>query len=104
MVLLDSPTNIKFLDEVIERLELDNISAIHGRAEDYGRDANYREVFDICIKSSCKAIHLSGYCLPFVTKGDNLFHTNQEIFQKSLRRLIEIQELGGKITAVKGLI
>jgi 16S rRNA (guanine527-N7)-methyltransferase len=46
IVLIDSlEKRIKFLNEVIEELDLKNIEAIHVRAEDYAR--KNREVFDI---------------------------------------------------------
>jgi len=104
MVLLDSLNKrIKFLDEVIERLELDNISAIHGRAEDYGRDANYREVFDICTSRAVARLStLSEYCLPFVTKGGRFISYKSGNISEELKEANRaIQELGGKITAVK---
>ena len=37
---------IKFLDEVIEKLNLDGIKTVHGRAEEIGRNREYREKFD----------------------------------------------------------
>ena len=33
---MDFGKRIRFLDEVIQNLQLNNIQAIHGRAEDYG--------------------------------------------------------------------
>ena len=36
---------INFLNEVVQKLNLSNVTLIHSRAEDYGR--NYRECFDV---------------------------------------------------------
>ena len=48
VVLLDSLNKrISFLNSVIENLGLDKINAVHGRAEEFGRNKNYREKFDI---------------------------------------------------------
>ena len=71
MVLLDSLNKrIKFLDEVIERLGLEDIRVIHGRAEDYGRDGQYREMFDLCVsRAVANLATLSEYCIPFVRIG-----------------------------------
>ncbi len=71
MVLLDSLNKrIKFLDEVIERLGLEDIRGIHGRAEDYGRDGQYREMFDLCVsRAVANLATLSEYCIPFVKIG-----------------------------------
>ena len=50
VVLLDSLNKrVKFLEEVIEALGLGNIEAIHGRAEDYARQKDYREQFDLVV-------------------------------------------------------
>ena len=50
ITLLDSLNKrVGFLNEVIEALGLTDITAVHGRAEDYGRDAKYREQYDICV-------------------------------------------------------
>jgi len=37
---------IIFLDEVIKECELEDINAIHGRAEDYAQEKKYREMYD----------------------------------------------------------
>ena len=50
IVLLDSLNKrILFLQEVIDTLGLENIDALHGRAEDYARKPEYREQFDYCV-------------------------------------------------------
>ena len=47
IVLADSLNKrIKFLKEVIEELSLDNVDAVHGRAEDLAQKQDYREKFD----------------------------------------------------------
>ena len=80
IVLADSLNKrIKFLNEVIEALELNysmngaacgQISAVHGRAEDLGRKAEYREQFDLCVSRAVANLStLSEYCLPFVKVG-----------------------------------
>ncbi len=44
LTLLDSLNKrINFLEEVSRVLELDNVTFIHGRAEDFGKNENYRE-------------------------------------------------------------
>ncbi len=48
IVLLDSlKKRVDFLNRVIEDLGLKNVKAIHSRAEDLGRQKNYREAFDL---------------------------------------------------------
>lgn len=74
VTLLDSLNKrIKFLNEVIDLLELNDIKAIHGRAEDYAKQAEYREQYDICVsRAVANLATLSEYCLPYV-KVDGLF-------------------------------
>lgn len=71
ITLLDSLNKrVKFLNEVIQQLELDGICAAHGRAEDFGRDIKYREQFDFCVsRAVANVATLSEYCLPFVKVG-----------------------------------
>lgn len=70
IVLLDSlQKRLVFLEEVISKLGLNKVKTLHGRAEDYGRDANYREKFDLCVsRAVAKLSTLSEYCIPYVKK------------------------------------
>lgn len=71
VTLLDSLNKrVKFLHEVIGHLGLSGITAVHGRAEDFGRDMMYREQFDFCVsRAVANVATLSEYCLPFVKVG-----------------------------------
>ena len=71
ITLLDSLNKrIKFLNEVISQLGLRKIEAIHGRAEDYGRDKEYRETYDFCVsRAVANLATLSEYCMPYVKIG-----------------------------------
>ena len=71
ITLLDSLNKrIRFLDSVIEELNLTDIHTIHGRAEDFARQADYREQFDLCVSRAVANLStLSEYCLPYVKVG-----------------------------------
>lgn len=71
ITLLDSLNKrINFLNEVIEILDLKNITCIHGRAEDYGCNPEYREKYDICVSRAVANLStLSEYCVPFIKVG-----------------------------------
>lgn len=71
ITLLDSLNKrINFLDSVIDEINLENCTALHGRAEDYGKDKNYREKFDASVSRAVANLAvLSEYCLPFVKVG-----------------------------------
>lgn len=71
VVLLDSLNKrVNFLNEVISELGLTGIEAIHGRAEDAGRNPEYREKFDFCVSRAVANLStLSEYGMPFVKQG-----------------------------------
>lgn len=71
ILLLDSLNKrINFLKEVIDELHLENIEAVHGRAEEMARKKEYRENFDICVsRAVANLASLSEYCIPFVKPG-----------------------------------
>lgn len=100
VTLLDSLNKrVGFLNEVISELGLSGISAIHSRAEDAGRNAEYREQFDLCVSRAVANMStLSEYCLPFVKKG-GLF-----IPYKSGKAEEEISQAGGAVKKLGGEI
>lgn len=71
VVLLDSLNKrVKFLNTVIEELGLEKIETLHGRAEDYARQENYREQFDLCVSRAVANLStLSEYCIPYIRVG-----------------------------------
>lgn len=68
VTLLDSLNKrVKFLNKVIEDLDLKGIDAIHGRAEELAKKEEYREKYDLCVsRAVANLATLSEYCLPFV--------------------------------------
>lgn len=70
IILLDSlKKRISFLDEVIEKTGLEKIYTVHGRAEDYGKNPEFRESFDISVSRAVADLSvLSELCIPFVKK------------------------------------
>lgn len=71
VVLLDSLNKrINFLNEVINIIELKNISTIHGRAEDFSRKLEYREKSDVAVSRAVANLAvLSELCIPYVKVG-----------------------------------
>lgn len=58
---------LKFLDEVIMKLNLKNVTTLHGRAEDMAHDKNWREKFDIATSRAVARMPiLLEWCLPFI--------------------------------------
>ncbi|WP_270816230.1 16S rRNA (guanine(527)-N(7))-methyltransferase RsmG [Hungatella effluvii] len=71
ITLMDSLNKrVKFLNEVIEKLDLKEIQAVHSRAEDLGREKEYREKYDLSVSRAVANLStLSEYCMPFVKPG-----------------------------------
>ena len=71
LTLLDSLNKrIKFLQTVVEELGLENVTCIHGRAEEAARDKSLRESFDVAVSRAVARLTVLGeYCLPFVKVG-----------------------------------
>lgn len=69
LTLVDSVNKkVKFMNEVIEKLDLDKARAIHVRAEDFAKDE--RESFDVVVSRAVANMRtLSEYCLPFLKVG-----------------------------------
>ncbi len=103
VTLLDSLNKrIKFLDTVIEELGLEHIETIHGRAEDFAKQAHYREQYDICVsRAVANLATLSEYCLPYVKIG-GLFipYKSGEIEEELSHSEKAITILGGKLDQV----
>ena len=98
--LLDSLNKrIKFLNEVIKRLGLKNIYAFHGRAEDFAKDRQYREKFDVCVSRAVANLStLSEYCIPFVkTGGYFVSYKGGDSDEEVIRSENAITLLGGEI-------
>lgn len=102
ITLLDSlGKRVKFLNEVIQRLGLHGIQAIHGRAEDYAKANLLREKFDICVSRAVANLStLSEYCIPYVKEGGFFISYKSEKLSEEMsdaKKAIEI--LGGNIVS-----
>ena len=98
MVLADSLNKrIRFLEEVIAELGLTGIRAVHGRAEDLGRQPEYREEFDLVVSRAVAPLSsLSEYCIPFVKMhGVFISYKSSEIEEEVKNAEKAIRILGG---------
>ena len=71
VTLLDSLNKrVQFLNHVTEQLGLKDIAAIHGRAEDFAKQKEHREQYDLCVsRAVANLASLSEYCIPYVKVG-----------------------------------
>lgn len=100
ITLLDSLNKrVKFLNEVIQKLQLENITAVHGRAEDFAKPGSLRETFDICVSRAVANLStLSEYCVPYVKK-DGIFvsYKSERLTEELTKAKGAVFLLGGKI-------
>lgn len=99
ITLLDSLNKrINFLNEVISSLSLDNIEAVHGRAEDFSKQPKYREKFNFAVSRAVSNLStLSEYCLPFVKVDGYFISYKSEKADEELKMADNaIVTLGGK--------
>ncbi|MGM0396136.1 MAG: 16S rRNA (guanine(527)-N(7))-methyltransferase RsmG [Bacillota bacterium] len=104
VTLLDSLNKrIKFLNQVIESLGLQNIETIHGRAEELGLKGDYREQYDVCLSRAVASLDtLSEYCLPFVKPGGYFISMKgPEVDEEVEASKNAIKTLGGNVEEIK---
>lgn len=100
ITLLDSLNKrINFLNEVIQKLNLKDIEAVHGRAEDFAKPGKMRESFDIAVSRAVANLStLSEYCLPFVKVG-GLFipYKSEKVAEEIVASKKALSILGGNL-------
>lgn len=107
ITLLDSlQKRTKFLNEVIDQLELRNVEIIHGRAEDFIRQSQKREKYDLCVSRAVANLStLAELCVPYVRVGGFFIsYKSEKIKEEAVAAEYAIQILGGKIKVQKDFI
>ena len=104
VTLLDSLNKrVGFLNEVTDRLNLKNVTAIHARAEDLARSPEHREKYDVAVsRAVANLATLSEYCLPFVREGGFFVaYKSSRILQEGPAAQRAISILGGEKKALE---
>ena len=103
ITLLDSLNKrVNFLNEVIEMLGLNDVTAVHGRAEDYAKQKELREKYDFCVSRAVANLStLSEYCIPFVKEGGSFIsYKSGKIDEELSQAENAVKILGGKVQNV----
>ena len=103
ITLLDSLNKrVNFLNEVIEMLGLKDVTALHGRAEDYAKQKEHREKYDFCVSRAVANLStLSEYCIPFVKEGGSFIsYKSGKIDEELAQAENAVKILGGKVQDV----
>ena len=98
ITLIDSLNKrVEFLKNVTTKLELDNVTCLHGRAEDLAHEKNLREKFDLVTARAVSRLNsLAEYCLPFVKIGGTFAALKGKVYRDELDEAVNaIKILGG---------
>lgn len=100
LTMLDSVgKKVDFLNECVNQLAFKNCRAIHARVEDFAREKDHRENFDVCVSRAVASLNtLLEYCLPLV-KPNGLF-----IAFKGSNALEELAEAKNALTKLGGTL
>ncbi len=107
LTLLDSLNKrILYLNDVINKLELNCVEAVHGRAEEAGANKQHRESYDIAFSRAVAAMNiLCEYCLPFVKVGGYFVCQKGPGYKEELEEAKKaIEVLGGKVADVREVL
>ena len=104
ITLMDSLNKrIVFLNDVIDKLKLTNVKAIHSRAEELARNKTYREKYDVAVSRAVANLStLVEYMLPFVSVGGKCICMKGPNIEEELKNAKNaIKELGGEIIKIE---
>lgn len=92
---------IHFLDELVTKLELDNVNLIHARAEDVGKDSKYREQFSVVTaRAVARMSVLSELCLPLCKVGGSFIALKGANAHEEMKTAVNANKiLGGETVA-----
>ena len=87
-VLMDSlQKRLRFIENVIEKCQIQNIDTVHGRAEDIGQNLEYREKFDYCVSRAVAVLPvLLELCTPFVKVGGSFVSYKSELLEEEMKQ------------------
>lgn len=93
---------VKIINDLCSKLGIKNVKAIHGRAEELGRQNNLRESFDLCISRAVANMStLSEYCLPFVKIGGTFIAYKGPNCREEIENAeLAMEKLGGEVYGV----
>lgn len=103
VILLDSLNKrINFLNEVTSKLQLNDVTTIHGRAEDFSRKNEYREKSDAAVSRAVANLAvLSELCIPYVKVGGYFVAMKGPSVEDEIKEgKNAVSILGGKIEEV----
>ncbi|QNK58055.1 16S rRNA (guanine(527)-N(7))-methyltransferase RsmG [Paenibacillus sp. PAMC21692] len=107
VVIVDSLNKrISFLKALAERLELQDVECVHGRAEDIARLPLYRDQFDLATARAVARLNvLNEFCLPFVRPHGKFAAMKGAKSQEEMKEAgFSLKELKGKLIGEHGML
>lgn len=103
IVLLDSLNKrINFLEEIKEKLRLKNVTTMHGRAEEFGKNKKERETYDIATSRAVAPLNiLLEYLLPLVKVGGKAICMKGSNIEEIENAKNALEILGGQIEKIE---
>ena len=94
---------LRFIDEVGDSLQLDNIRTLHARAEDAGRDKDHRQAYDIVTaRAVARMPILIEYTLPLAKPGGQVIALKgTSAYDETNAAAKAISTLGGELFTIK---
>lgn len=100
LTLVDSVgKRVNFLSEVVEKLGLEDVEAIHSRTEDLAHNSKYREKYDLVTARAVASMNvLSEYCIPYAKIGGYFAAYKSGNIEEEIENAKNaVKTLGGKI-------
>ena len=96
---------IHFLEHLCGQLALKDVRTLHGRAEEFGQNAAYRETFDLATaRAVAKLPVLAELCLPFVRVGGQFVALKgPELEQELAESQRALETMGGRLGEIKNI-
>ncbi len=89
----------QFLQQAIDLLNMENVQAVRGRAEEIGQHSDYREKFDVCVSRAVAAMRvILEYCLPLTRVGGMV------LLWKGPRYREEIEQSANALQLLGGIV
>ena len=102
--LLDSLNKrLKVIDELAKEVGIGNVDTLHGRSEELGHRAEYRETFDLCVSRAVAELPvLLELCLPFVKVGGTFIsYKASDVSEEISKADMALEKLGGKLIRIE---
>lgn len=103
IVLLDSlKKRINVLEDILYKIDINDVTAIHGRAEEFGVNPQHRQQYDAVVSRAVANLAvLSEFCIPYVKVGGYFLAMKGPAAEEEITAAKNaISTLGGKLEEV----